>query len=230
VTANPITETAGHQPQAMTSAGTTCPNPAAKQGDACRVYLIRHGTTTLNGENRYRGRRDIPLDAQGYEDAVRAARLLCDVGLTAVYTGPLRRTITTGQIIADAAEIPDLRILPWLTNLDYGLWEGMTAAEAATHDPEAYDLYRVSPLRAACPQGERLGDARLRVVKALRLIGSRHPGESVAAVTHAVMLRLALLEAGSTDNHSWRAVTGQRPMTQFRITTGTIRLAECPEC
>lgn len=210
MTPHPITEAAGHRQQA----------------DTCRLYLIRHGTTTLNGDNRYRGRRDIPLDAQGYEDAVKTARLLCDVGLTAVYAGPLRRTITTAQIIADAAGIPDIRILPWLTNLDYGLWEGMTANEAAIHDPGAYDLYCSSPLLAACPRGERLADARGRMVNALRLIGSRHPGESVAAVTHAVMLRLALLEAGGTDDRGWRLVTGNGPMAQFRITTGTIRLAE----
>ena len=61
---------------------------------ACRLYLIRHGTTTMNVENRYRGRRDIPLDAQGYQDAVDAARRLSTAGLTAVYAGPLRRTIS----------------------------------------------------------------------------------------------------------------------------------------
>src|ERR1700681_2611958 len=77
----------------------------------CRLYLVRHGTTTLNVENRYRGRRDIPLDAQGYQDAVDAARRLSGAGLTSVYTGPLRRTIATAQIIADEHRVPDIRIL-----------------------------------------------------------------------------------------------------------------------
>jgi broad specificity phosphatase PhoE len=212
VTQNLIVEVAGHR----------------QRTDACQLYLIRHGTTAVNGENRYRGRRDIPLDAQGYQDAVETARLLCRAGLTAVYTGPLRRTITAGQIIADAAGIPDLRILPWLTNLDYGLWEGMTADEAAMYDPQGFDLYRTSPFLAACPQGERLADARRRMVRALRLIGSRHLGESVAAVTHAVMLRLSLLEAGGIDNHSWRMAARHGPMMQFRITAETIQLVERP--
>src|SRR6266699_5475624 len=142
-----------------------------------RLYLVRHGTTTLNVENRYRGRRDIPLDAQGYQDAVDAARHLSSAGLTAVYTGPLRRTIATAQIIADEARVPDLRILHGLTNVDYGAWEGMTAAEAEQYDPEAFDLYRTSPDIAVCPIGERLRDAQERVVAALALIGSRHRGE-----------------------------------------------------
>src|SRR2546421_10803854 len=96
----------------------------------CRLYLVRHGTTTMNVENRYRGRRDIPLDAQGYQDAVDAARLLSRVGLTAVYTGPLRRTIATAQIIADEARLPDLRILHGLNNVDSCAWEGMTSQQA----------------------------------------------------------------------------------------------------
>src|SRR6476661_11273999 len=91
----------------------------------CTLYVVRHGTTTMNVENRYRGRCDVPLDAQGYQDAVDAARRLSDAGLTAVYTGPLRRTIATAQIIADEARVPDIRILHGLVNLDYGDWEGM---------------------------------------------------------------------------------------------------------
>src|SRR5438552_17491388 len=152
---------------------------------ACRLYLVRHGTTKLNVQNRYRGRRDIPLDAQGYQDAVDAARRLSNVGLTAVYTGPLRRTIATAQIIADAAGVPDLRILHGLNNLDYGAWEGMTADEAAAYDPEAHAVYRASPTAALCPQAERLLDAQPRMTAAVRLIGSRHPRVSAAAVTHA---------------------------------------------
>src|SRR5436190_17528073 len=123
--------------------------PTAMSTDVCRLYLVRHGTTTMNVENRYRGRRDIPLDAQGYQDAVDAARRLSVVGLAAVYTGPLRRTIATAQIIADEARAPDIRILHGLNNVDYGAWEGMTAEEAAMFDPEAFTLYRTSPGQAA---------------------------------------------------------------------------------
>src|SRR4026207_2017925 len=86
----------------------------------CTLYLVRHGTTTMNVENRYRGRRDVPLDAQGWADAVEAARPLAGVGPTAVYAGPLRRTINTAQVVADECRIPDVRILHGLVNLDYG--------------------------------------------------------------------------------------------------------------
>ena len=195
----------------------------------CRLYLVRHGTTTLNVENRYRGRRDIPLDAQGYQDAVDAARHLSCAGLTAVYTGPLRRTIATAQIIADEARVPDLRILHGLNNVDYGAWEGMTAEEAAMFDPEAFALYRTSPSRAACPLGERLIDAQQRMIVALQLIGSRHRGEVVAAVTHAVMIRLAMVKLNGIDDEGWRLPVGRGSVTEFAIRDGAITLAAPPE-
>src|SRR5256885_5081674 len=195
----------------------------------CRLSRVRHGTTTLNVENRYRGRRDIPLDAQGYQDAVDAARRLSCEGLTAVYTGPLRRTIATAQIIADEARVPDLRILHGLNNVDYGAWEGMTAEEAAMFDPEAFALYRTSPSRAVCPLGERLIDAQQRMIDALQLIGSRHMGEAVAAITHAVMIRLALVRLNGIDGEGWRLPVGRGSVTEFAVQDGAIILATPPE-
>ena len=192
------------------------PEPPADEGEAlCRIHVVRHGTTTMNIQNRYRGRRDIPLDAQGYQDAVDAARRLSTVGLTAVYTGPLRRTISTAQIIADEARVPDIRILHGLINLDYGDWEGMTAQEAEIFDPAAFQLYRGEPSQAICPNGERLRDAQERMIEALRLIGSRHQGEDVAAISHAVMIRLAVARLNGASGESWRAPVGRGSITEL---------------
>jgi broad specificity phosphatase PhoE len=197
-------------------------------GSTCRLYLVRHGTTT-HVENRYRGRRDIPLDGQGYRDAVEAAHELSSAGVAAVYTGPLRRTIATAQIIADESGVPDLRILQGLNNVDYGAWEGMTAREAAMYHPDAFELYRTSPSRAACPGGERLRDAHARIAGAIQLIGSRHRGEAVAAVTHAVMIRLVVAAFNGIEDESWRIPIGRGSVTEFAVENGSIRLAGPPE-
>jgi len=215
----------------MTQSTHAIPAPDALRSTSttvCELFLVRHGTTTMNVENRYRGRRDIPLDAQGYQDAVDAARVLSDVGLSAVYTGPLRRTIATAQIIADEARVPDLRILHGLNNVDYGVWEGMTAEEAAMFDPSAFELYRVAPRRAVCPQGERLTDAQKRMLEALQLIGGRHAGETVAAVTHAVMIRLAVVALNGVDGEQWRIPVGRGSLCRFLIEDGRISLVGLP--
>jgi len=190
----------------------------------CRLSLVRHGTTRMNVENRYRGRRDIPLDAQGYQDAVDAARLLSSAGLTAVYCGPLRRTIATAQVIADEAGVPDIRILHGLINLDYGAWEGMTSTEASVYDPNSFELYRAAPSRAVCPNGERLSVAQERMITALELIGARHQGESVAAVSHAVMIRLVVAKLVGIEDERWRVPVGRGSITEVHIDGGELVL------
>ncbi len=188
------------------------------------MLLVRHGTTRMNVENRYRGRWDVPLDAQGYQEAVDAARALSDTGLTAVYTGPLRRTIATAQIIADEAGVPDIRILQGFINLDYGAWHGMTSKEASVTDSTAFAAYRSAPMRCVCPNGERLVDARDRMLEALELIGSRHQGETVVGVTHAVMIRLVISHLEGIDGEGWRVPVNRGGIIEFQVENGVIRL------
>jgi broad specificity phosphatase PhoE len=196
--------------------------------DICTLYLIRHGTTTMNVENRYRGRRDVPLDAQGWADAVEAARELSPMGLAAVYAGPLRRTINTAQVIADECRIPDVRILHGLVNLDYGEWEGMTSEEASMFDPVAFKRYSEAPNEAACPNGERLSDGQERMLTAIRLIGERHGGEIVAAVTHAVMIRLAVAKLTGLNGKKWRIPVGRGSLTRFEVVGDSISVVDLP--
>ena len=195
----------------------------------CQLFLVRHGTTTLNVQNRYRGRRDVPLDAQGYQDAVDAARQLSALGLAAVYTGPLRRTIATAQIIADEARVPDLRILHGLNNVDYGAWEGLTAEEANMYNPEAFAAYKTAPEVAVCPAGERLTDAQNRITEAVELIGSRHANEIVVAVTHAVMIRLLVRGLSGIRGESWRIPVGRGSLTSLSVRDGKVSLNALPE-
>jgi broad specificity phosphatase PhoE len=197
--------------------------------EPCTIYVIRHGTTTMNVENRYRGRRDIPLDAQGYQDAVDAARQLSSVGLAAVYTGGLRRTIATAQIIADEARVPDIRILHGLINVDYGAWEGMTAQEADMYDQQAFKLYKTAPSEAVCPNGERLTDAQRRMLEALSLIGARHAGERVAVVSHAVMIRLVVAAIRKIEDETWRIPVGRGSITTMLIRNGEVEVQQLPE-
>jgi broad specificity phosphatase PhoE len=199
-----------------------------KATDVCTLFLVRHGTTTMNVQNRYRGRRDIPLDAQGYQDAVDAAIRLSGEGLSAVYTGPLRRTISTAQIIADEARVPDIRILHGLINVDYGAWEGLTSQEAEMYDPVAFERYRVSPATAVCPNGERLSDAQRRIMEAIALIGQRHRGETVAAVTHAVVIRLAVFDIEHINGEEWRIPLGRGSVTRFDVGSDGIEVSALP--
>ena len=170
----------------------------------CRLYLVRHGTTRMNLENRYRGRREVPLDGQGWAEARAAGERLAAADLTAVYCGPLRRTIDTAYVIAKKAGGVPVYPLPGLVNLDYGVWEGLTAREALKRDARAFRLYCEAPELAMCPGGEALADAAERAMLALEAIARQHPGESVVAVTHAVIVRLAVGKMTGRLGPEWR--------------------------
>lgn len=183
-----------------------------------RVHLVRHGTTLLNRANRYRGRRDVPLDRGGWDDAWTAAGRLAGTGLDAVYTSPLRRARDTARIVADAAGIDDVVDLPGLVNLDYGRWEGMTAEEARTDDPARYERYSAGDLTVRCPDGESLAEAAARVALSLQMLAALHPGGTVAAVSHAAVVRLAAVVGGAVDAEDWRIGLPNGSVTTFVAT------------
>ena len=71
--------------------------------------------------------------------------------------------------------------------------------------------------------------AQRRMLEAVQFIGSRHAGESVAAVTHAVMIRLVMLELTGVDGRSWRHPVRRGSVTEFHVENGTIQLVLHPE-
>jgi broad specificity phosphatase PhoE len=124
------------------------------------------------------------------------------------------------------AKVPLIE-LDGLFNLDYGEWEGLTKDECAKRDPEAWRLYRESPEEAVCPGGEALRAAADRVVEALEEIGRRHPGRAVAAVTHGVMVRLAMLRTAPVQG-DWEVPLATGSATVFDVHDGRISLVSQP--
>jgi broad specificity phosphatase PhoE len=73
--------------------------------------------------------------------------------------------------------------------------------------------------------GERLSDAQDRISAALQLIGSRHAGQVVAAVTHAVMIRLFLMKLNHIADETWRLPIRQGLVTEVWLQDGAIHVA-----
>jgi broad specificity phosphatase PhoE len=178
---------------------------------ACRIHLFRHGQTAMNVENRFRGVRDVPLSEIGRAEAWQAARSLANTGVSVVYTSPLGRAREVAEAIATSCGLAAVRELDDLLNLDYGHWEGLTREECSYADPAEWRLYAHQPELATCPGGESLAHAADRILAALRTIGKTHRGETVAAVSHGVMLRLAVLRIAEATTEDW----------QFALPTGS---------
>ena len=191
---------------------------------ATTIHLVRHGQTILNTEVRFRGRRDVPLNRTGRRQAIAAGHLLADTGLTAVYSSPLGRAYEVGTAIATAAGLDDVIPQEDLVNLDYGRWEGLTKEESEEVDADAWQKYLNDPASAACPGGERLVAAGDRAVRALKAMGAAHPGETVAAVSHGVMLRLAVLHTAGQVTDDWQFKIDTGGAISFEVENGEVRL------
>jgi probable phosphoglycerate mutase len=97
-----------------------------------RLFLVRHGETEWSASGRHTGWTDIPLNANGIEQAKRLAERLAGYKFALVLSSPLLRAFETCRIggLADVAVIdPDLR--EW----NYGEFEGRTTDEIREEIP-----------------------------------------------------------------------------------------------
>lgn len=188
------------------------------------IFLVRHGQTALNAQGRFRGRQDPPLDDRGLVETADATRQLLGMGIRAVYTSPLLRAVQTAQLIARACG-SRLTKHPGLTDLDHGRWEGLTPAEAAERDPEAFRRFRQNPRNAAAPGGERLVEVERRLFSALTSIADHHVGEAVAAVSHEIPIRLVIAGlAGIEGPALWDVPLPTGAVTRLRYERGSLAL------
>ncbi len=157
------------------------------------LLLIRHGQTTWNVENRFRGRADIPLDEVGLLQAQATATYIASLGKpVAVYASPLRRARQMAETIARPFMLHE-RAHPGFLDLHFGAWEGLTEEDVRARWQLALRTWYTEPQNAPIPGGEQLAMAQWRAMGALREVVNRHPDELVVIVGHATLNRLILL-------------------------------------
>jgi len=159
-----------------------------------RLLLLRHGETAWNRERRYQGWTDTPLSAEGLVQAEAAARELKEIAFAAVYASPLRRARDTAAAIA-APHGLEVETDPAFKELGFGQWEGLTLDEARASDPALYEGWARTPHLVSPPGGERLVQARDRVLGGLERLRAGHPDGVVCLVAHGIPVRMLILEA-----------------------------------
>ncbi|MEH6488101.1 histidine phosphatase family protein [Hyphomonas oceanitis] len=94
-----------------------------------RLIILRHGNTFDKGDTptRVGARTDLSLSVSGHMQAHSLATHFRDTVFRAAFCSPLLRTRQTARAILDARpHAPALRILPFLTEVDYGPDENQT--------------------------------------------------------------------------------------------------------
>lgn len=157
------------------------------------LILVRHGQTEWNRVERFRGRADVPLNQVGLEQAAATgSRIAATWQPVAFYSSPLSRAIRTAEAGASHYNLPVIAY-PGLLDIDYGLWQGLTPAEARQQWPEAITAWYEAPHTVQIPEGESLAQLRERAMAAVAHLAGRHPGETIVLVGHTVINRIILL-------------------------------------
>lgn len=157
------------------------------------LLLIRHGHTAWNGQGRYQGHLDTPLDSEGLAQAEALVIAFRQLRLAAVYSSDLSRAVATAQPLARAHGLPVVTD-PRLRELDFGQWDGRLAEEVIAADPPGWQAWWEDPLTLAPPGGETLVALWERVRACLDELAAHHVADqgTVAVVTHGGPLRVLL--------------------------------------
>lgn len=105
------------------------------------LYILRHGRTDWNAEQRLQGQADTDINevgrAQADRNGDRLAGLVDDPQAFAYIASPLRRTCETMQRIRNRMGLPPEGYTtdPRLKEVHFGDWQGFTYVELEARDP-----------------------------------------------------------------------------------------------
>lgn len=162
-----------------------------------RIYLLRHGETAWNREERLQGHFDVPLNRVGIRQARELARRLEKLRVGWVFTSPLARARQTAAIIGAKISCP-LSVRDDLREIDHGIWAGMTMQTIERRYPDQLAVWRLEPGRLCLEGGERLQEAYGRAAHFLSSLLKSALERDVLVVGHGVTNSLILCAAAGT--------------------------------
>lgn len=124
------------------------------------IYAVRHGNTKANSSNQFRGWRDIPLDAEGKQQAQEAREYLADKKIKRVFCSDLGRAELTAKLVMPSIKAErDPHMRPW----DVGVFAGKDRDEVQ----DEFNHYVDNP-DVRIPDGESLKEFAARMNKVFK--------------------------------------------------------------
>lgn len=190
-------------------------------------YLVRHGETSWNKDNRIQGWTDISLSELGLKQAEVLSYVLKDITFQAVYSSDLIRSIQTAQAYE---QLTGQKVIldPLLREIHFGDWEGKTWQEIITEHKDAFASGLYDNPDSRTHSGESMNMFKMRASTHFKAIVERHPSDNVLIFTHGGNIRMILLDllhqAIDFKNHipidnASLTIIDQTPNGEFQILT-----------
>lgn len=161
-------------------------------------YLIRHGETSWNKDNRIQGWTDISLSELGLKQAFVLAQALKDIPIHYVYSSDLMRAHQTAQAYESMTGKKAIKDA-LLREIHFGQWEGKTWQEIIDENKDAYGSGLYDNPDSRTHLGESMNMFKKRAASHFRSIIERHPFDHVALFTHGGNIRMIILEILNQD-------------------------------
>ena len=168
-----------------------------------KLFLVRHGDTTLNSAERYWGETDVELSADGLRQAERLRDRLAAERLDFVYSSDLQRAFVTAKTIASGHQL-EVITCPELKEINFGEFEGLTFDEISQNYPEMVKLWTEWSLQVRFPGGESVDELNQRVTRFLERLETHSEKETVLIVAHSAPLRLLICHLLGIELRHWR--------------------------
>jgi broad specificity phosphatase PhoE len=146
-----------------------------------RIFLIRHGETTGDIEDRYGGDYDDHLTEKGKEQARELAKKLADKGIEVIFSSPRFRAKETADILGKTLRCNVIIREEIRERNSYGFLTGMKKSEARIKYPKETRLLK--SYKNTIKDAENYEHFRDRIVRAFEEI-TESENEVIAIVTH----------------------------------------------
>ncbi|AYZ12061.1 2,3-bisphosphoglycerate-dependent phosphoglycerate mutase [Chryseobacterium arthrosphaerae] len=186
-----------------------------------KLFLVRHGQSLWNLENRFTGWQDIDITEVGIEEARKAGIALKKERIDIAFTSALIRAQHTLNLILEETGNTHIPVVTdkALNERSYGNLEGLNKAETALkYGDEQVHTWRRS-YDVVPPGGESLKDTYNRVIPYFeaQIVPPLRQGKNVLVVAHGNSLRALImyLEHLSPEEILEREIATGVPLTYF---------------
>jgi broad specificity phosphatase PhoE len=201
------------------------------KGAGPRLLLVRHGETDWNRQGRFQGQIDIPLNANGRNQAAAAREVLAEVPIQRAYTSPMARPRQTAELILAAHAGVPLTSCTGLAEIGHGLWEGRLETEIASQWPDLLHAWKVAPQTVAMPEGETLQQVWDRSLDCWnRIVAGLDASETALVVAHDAVnktILCALLGLAPEDIWAIKQGNGGVTVIDYPGGAGTTPVVSC---
>ena len=148
------------------------------------LYVLRHGQTDWNKQQKLQGITNTALNEEGVEQARKARTYIDTLPVKEVWTSPLSRAIMTGVIAVKGRKLP-FRVENGLRERNFGRYE----ARGALHDPFPPHIVTFADMEKMDDfDGETTMEAGKRFEEALIRVAENSQSDDILLLSHGGVL------------------------------------------